>query len=68
MLLNGEAVGEETDGRGGESPLHKTTISALTPLGARKDAQRLLAAGKRRGGNIARVLNAQGETVFWIDE
>jgi hypothetical protein len=53
---------------GAETRVHRTTVSAITPLGARKEARRLLAEWKRRGANGARILNVLAETVFKIDE
>jgi hypothetical protein len=53
-----------TTGNGLESLLHRTTVIAITPLVARKDAHRLLAEWKRRGAKGARVLNATADTIY----
>jgi hypothetical protein len=48
--------------------LHRTTISAINPLIARKKAYQLLSSWKKRAANSARVLNAQGEMLYsWGD-
>lgn len=49
-----------------ETLLHRTTISAINPLAARKQASLLLAGRKKATG--ARVLNGQGEVVYKIDK
>jgi hypothetical protein len=51
-----------------DSLLYRTTVSAITPLGARKDAHRLLAEWKRRGAKSARVLNAKADTIYKVGE
>jgi hypothetical protein len=45
-------------------PLHRASVSAISPLGARKEARRLLIVWKKRGANGGRVLNGQGQTVY----
>jgi hypothetical protein len=47
-----------------ETILRRTTIVAINPLRARKEAQYLLSAWKRRHANGARVINSQGQTVY----
>ena len=53
---------------GAETLLHRTTVSAITPLGARKDARYLLSDWKRRGAKSARVMNVRAETIYKIGE
>jgi hypothetical protein len=55
-------------GDGPEALLHRTTVIAITPLVARKDAHRLLTEWKRRGAKGARVLNAQADTIYKTGE
>ena len=62
MKFTIEIYGANDDGL--ESLLNRTTVSAIAPLGARKDAHRLLAEWKRRGATTARVLNAKGDTIY----
>ena len=50
---------------GSEALVDRSTVLSLTPLGARKEARRLLALRK---GAMARVLNSQGEVLFNCDE
>jgi len=50
-----------------ETLLHETTVSAISPLGARKEAHRLLAAWKKRGANGASVLNGQAQALYRLD-
>jgi hypothetical protein len=50
---------------GTEAVLLRTTIVALSPLAARKEASRLLKARKKARG--ARVLNTQGEVVYSVE-
>jgi hypothetical protein len=52
-----------TDGT--EAVLLRTTIAALSPLAARKEASRLLKARKK--ARAARVLNTQGEVVYSVE-
>ena len=52
------------DSDGSETLLHRTRITAITPLGARKEASRLLAAWKNRHANSARVLNVHGDALY----
>jgi hypothetical protein len=54
-----------TSADGAEARLSSTTFSALTPLAARKEAVRRLAA--RQKANRARVLNGQGEILYQIE-
>jgi hypothetical protein len=49
------------DNDGAQTVLHRTSISVLNPLGARKEASHLLSASKKRGAKSARVLNEQDE-------
>jgi hypothetical protein len=53
---------------GAESVLHRAPVSSITLLGARKKAQHLLSEWRRRGAKDARVLNAQGQTVYKLAE
>ena len=57
-----------TAGDGSEWLLHRTTVVAINPLGARKEAIHLVAEWKRRRANGARVLNAQGQQLFDLSE
>jgi len=50
-----------------ETLVHETTISAISPLGARKEAHRLLAVWKKRGANSASVLNGQAQALYRLD-
>lgn len=47
-------------------PLHRAEASTITPLGARKEARRLLSLWGRRGAKRARVLNAQGQAIYTL--
>ena len=48
--------------------LLRTTVNAINPLGARKEARLLLAAWKKRGANSAHILNAQEQIVYsWTE-
>ena len=66
MKFTIEIYGANDDGL--ESLLNRTTVSAIAPLGARKDAHRLLAEWKRRGATTAHVLNAKGDTIYKADK
>lgn len=48
--------------------LHRTTITAITPLAARKQAHHLLALWKKRGAQSASVLNEQVEVLYRLNE
>ncbi len=50
-----------------ETLVHETTISVISPHGARKEAHRLLTAWKKRGANSARVLNGQAQALYRLD-
>jgi hypothetical protein len=52
-----------TTSDGLETLVHETTISAISPLGARKEAHRLLAAWKKRGANSATHLNVWSQLI-----
>lgn len=49
---------------GAETVLHRTIVSAINPVGARKETHRLLAVWKRRRATSARVLNGHGERLY----
>ena len=49
---------------GAETLIHRATVSALTPLAARTEANSLLRKWKK--ATAARVVNAQGEVVYNI--
>jgi len=51
---------------GSEWLIHRTTVLAFNPLAARKTASALLTARKK--ATRARVLNAQGETIYTINK
>lgn len=51
---------------GPEMLLQRSPFTALTPLAARKEAGRMLAA--RRRATVARVLNDHGELVYELRE
>jgi glucosamine 6-phosphate synthetase-like amidotransferase/phosphosugar isomerase protein len=53
---------------GAEIVVHRTTVAAISPRGARKEAYHLLTIWKRRKAKSIRVLNAQGETLFSLNE
>jgi hypothetical protein len=57
-----------TSADGSESLLHRTVVSTITPLGARKKASILLSVWQRRGAKIARVLNSKSDTIYKIAE
>jgi hypothetical protein len=48
--------------------LHRTTVFAISPIGARKRAQHLLAVWKQRGAKSVRVLNRHEETLYEFSE
>jgi hypothetical protein len=53
---------------GSETVLHRTTITAISPLLARKKTRRLLIGWKTRKATGARLLNAQGERLWdWME-
>jgi hypothetical protein len=54
----------KADNDGSETVLHRKGITSITPLGARKEARRLLAAWKNRQANSARVLNVHGDALY----
>jgi hypothetical protein len=56
-----------TSDDGSESLLHRTVVSTITPLGARKKANILLLEWLRRGAKIARVMNAKSDKIYEID-
>jgi hypothetical protein len=57
-----------TDDGGSETLLHRTTITAINPLLARKAARHLFIDWKRRKATGARLLNAQGERLWnWTE-
>lgn len=57
-----------TDAKGAATPIHRAGIRAISPLGARKEAARLLAAWKRHRANTAYILNAEGEIIYsWTE-
>jgi hypothetical protein len=51
---------------GADARLSSTSFSALTPLAARKEAVRRLAA--RQKASKARVVNAEGEVLYQIEQ
>jgi hypothetical protein len=51
-----------------DAPIHRAAYFSISPLGARKEAQRLLTEWKRRGATRALVLNAGAETIYKIGE
>jgi hypothetical protein len=53
----------KTTDDGSELVLHRTTVTAINPLGARKEASRILEMWKKRKASV-RVLNHRGETIF----
>jgi hypothetical protein len=57
-----------TDDGGSETLLHRTTITAINPQIARKEARHLFVDWKRRQATSARLLNAHGERLWdWTD-
>ena len=56
-----------TTSDGLETLVHETTISTISPLGARKEAHRLLAAWKKRGAKSASVLNGQAQALYRLE-
>ena len=58
----------ETEADGSESLLHRTMVSALTPLVARKDARFRLAAWRHRGATHAKILNDRAEPIYKMTE
>jgi hypothetical protein len=57
-----------TDPKGAAILLHRATVSAITPMGARKEASRLLTQWKRRKANTAHILNGEGEIIYsWTE-
>ena len=58
----------ETAPDGSELLLHRTMVSALTPLVARKHARFLLAAWRHRGATHAKILNDRAEPIYKITE
>jgi len=53
---------------GTETVLHRTMITAMNPVFARKEARHLLATWKKRKADSARLLNAHGETLYSWNE
>jgi hypothetical protein len=57
-----------TDALGAATLLHRASMRAINPLGARKEAVRLLAVWKRRKANTAHILNAENEIIYsWTE-
>jgi hypothetical protein len=55
-------------GDGLETLLHRATVFAINPLGARKQAHHLLVAWKKRRAKSAHVLNGHGEILYKLSE
>ena len=53
---------------GSETLLDRNAVSAIAPLGTRRDARDMLATWKSRGAKSARILNTRAETVYKISE
>jgi len=60
-----EIYGAGSDGT--EEVIQRRSVDTINPVGARKQAQQLLRAWKKRDTSGARVLNAAGEAVYKLD-
>lgn len=48
--------------------IHRESVSSISPLGARKQAQRSFAEWEKRGAKSFRLVNVRGETLYKSNE